>query len=79
MTLNEAFDLYQQLVLSSSTHKAITTETGRWQHHIAPFLGNFPLEEIRNLQIIQLKRKVEMKNLKHKAKRRMELKCAFLK
>lgn len=63
MTLNEAFDLYQQLVLSSSTHKAITTETGRWQHHIAPFLGNFPLEEIRNLQIIQLKRKVEMKNL----------------
>lgn len=63
MTLNEAFDLYQQLVLSSSTHKAITTETGRWQHHIAPFLGNFPLEEIRNLQIIQLKREVEMKNL----------------
>ena len=44
MTLNDAFDLYQQLVLSSSSKRGITTETGRWQHHIAPFLGNMPLE-----------------------------------
>lgn len=63
MTLNDAFDLYQQLVLSSSTHKAITTETGRWQHHIASFLGNMPLNEVKNVQIMQLRKELEEKSL----------------
>lgn len=63
MTLNDAFDLYQQLVLSSSSKRGITTETGRWQHHIAPFLGNMPLEGVKNVQIMQLRKVLEGKSL----------------
>ncbi|WP_304046494.1 tyrosine-type recombinase/integrase [Desulfovibrio piger] len=63
MTLNDAFDLYQQLVLSSSSKKGITTETGRWQHHIAPFLGNMPLDGVKNVQIMQLRKVLEEKSL----------------
>ena len=63
MTLNDAFDLYQQLVLSSSSKRGITTEMGRWQHHIAPFLGNMPLDEVKNVQIMQLRKMVEEKSL----------------
>ena len=63
MTLNDAFDLYQQLVLSSSSKRGITTETGRWQHHIAPFLGNMPLDGVKNVQIMQLRRVLEEKSL----------------
>ena len=63
MTLNDAFDLYQQLVLSSSSKRGITTETGRWQHHIAPFLGNMPLDGVKNVQIMQLRKVLEEKSL----------------
>ena len=63
MTLNDAFDLYQQLVLSSSSKRGITTETGRWQHHIAPFLGNMTLEGVKNVQIMQLRKMLEGKSL----------------
>ena len=63
MTLNDAFDLYQQLVLSSSSKRGITTETGRWQHHIAPFLGNLPLDGVKNVQIMQLRKVLEGKSL----------------
>ena len=63
MTLNDAFDLYQQLVLSSSSKRGITTEMGRWQHHIAPFLGNMPLDGVKNVQIMQLRKVLEEKSL----------------
>ena len=63
MTLNDAFDLYQQLVLSSSSKRGITTEMGRWQHHIAPFLGNIPLDGVKNVQIMQLRKVLEEKSL----------------
>ena len=63
MTLNDAFDLYQQLVLSSSSKRGITTETGRWQHHIAPFLGNMPLDGVKNVQIMHLRKVLEEKSL----------------
>ena len=63
MTLNDAFDLYQQLVLSSSSKRGITTEMGRWQYHIAPFLGNIPLDGVKNVQIMQLRKVLEEKSL----------------
>ena len=43
--------------------RGITTETGRWQHHIAPFLGNMPLEGVKNVQIMQLRKVLEGKSL----------------
>ncbi|WP_165176896.1 site-specific integrase [Desulfovibrio sp. ZJ369] len=63
MDLKEAFGYYDQLVLSSLTEKEITTETGRWQHHIAPFLASVPLTSIKNLQIMQLRKMLEQKGL----------------
>lgn len=63
MDLKEAFGYYDQLVLSSLTEKEITTETGRWQHRIAPFLASTPLEGIKNLQIMQLRKTLEQKGL----------------
>lgn len=63
MDLKEAFGYYNQLVLSSLTEKEITTETGRWQHHIAPFFASTPLEAIKNLQIMQLRKALEQKGL----------------
>lgn len=63
MDLKEAFGYYNQLVLSSLTEKEITTEMGRWQHHIAPFLASLPLKGIKNLQIMQLRKKLEQKGL----------------
>ena len=39
------------------------TEMGRWQHHIAPFLGNMPLDGVKNVQIMQLRKVLEEKSL----------------
>ena len=36
---------------------------GRWQHHIAPFLGNMPLDGVKNVQIMQLRKGLEEKSL----------------
>lgn len=61
MKLTNAFDYYKKLVLLSP--KQISTDAGRWENHIAPMLGNFQLEEIKNLQIMQLRNHLETKNL----------------
>ena len=37
---------------------------GRWQHHIAPFLGNMPLDGVKNVQIMQLRKVLEEKSLR---------------
>lgn len=61
MKLNEAFDCYKKFVLS--TPKQLSTEGGRWVNHIAPILGETRLEQIKNLQIVQLRNRLESKNL----------------
>ena len=63
MNFSEAFGYYHQLVLSSQSKREITTELGRWQNHFAPALADVPLEEIKNLKILQLKKLLEHKNL----------------
>lgn len=61
MKLNEAFECYRKFVLS--TPKQLSTEGGRWNNHIAPVLGQLPLDKIKNLQIVQLRNCLESKNL----------------
>lgn len=51
MTLNEAFELYKNLVLVNSSLRARKTEEGRWNRHLAPVAGVWQLEEIRPLKI----------------------------
>lgn len=63
MKFSEAFEHYRQLVLTSQSPREIKTELGRWQNHLAPTLADMPLKEIRNLQILQLQKSLEMKNL----------------
>lgn len=61
MKLNEAFEYYKKFVLQKP--KQISTEVGRWDIHIAPVLGAAALEEIKNLQIVQLRNCLESKKL----------------
>ena len=63
MKFSEAFSVYRELVLSSQTRREITSEMGRWENHVSPALGEHGLEEIKNLQILQLKKTLENKNL----------------
>lgn len=63
MKFSEAFNVYRELVLSSQTRREITTEVGRWENHVSPVLGEYQLDKIKNLQILQLKKSLETKNL----------------
>lgn len=63
MKFSEAFGVYRELVLSSQTRREITSELGRWEKHVSPVLGEYQLDKIRNLQILQLKKSLEAKKL----------------
>lgn len=63
MNFSEAFNVYRELVLSSQTRREITSELGRWENHISPVLGGYELDKIKNLQILQLKKTLEIKKL----------------
>lgn len=64
MKFSEAFGVYRELVLSSQTRREITSELGRWEKHVSPVLGEYQLDKIRNLQILQLKKSLEAKKIK---------------
>ena len=51
MQFNEAFQLYKELVLASSSKRARQTEEGRWKLHLAPLIGEWELGEIGSLKI----------------------------
>lgn len=52
-TISDAWDLYSKLILASTSSRSITTETGRWQKHIAKYFGHeFKVEEITNKKIL---------------------------
>ncbi len=51
MTLNEAFEMYKNLILVNSSMRARKTEEGRWKRHLAPVAGAWELEDIRPLKI----------------------------
>lgn len=61
MNLNDAFAYYKKLILTSP--KQCSTEIGRWSLHIEPILGKTSLEEIKNLQIMELRKTLEGKKL----------------
>jgi len=63
MQLNEAFDLYRELVLSSSSPRAQKTELGRWKNHLKPILGEIPLESINSQKVLRLEAELRKKNL----------------
>lgn len=63
MKFSEAFHVYRDLVLSSQTRREIMSELGRWEHHVSPVLAKHELEEIKNLQILQLRKTLENKKL----------------
>lgn len=61
MNLNDAFAYYKKLILTGP--KQLSTEIGRWSLHIEPILGKSRLEEIKNLQIMELRKTLENKKL----------------
>ncbi len=63
MQLNEAFDLYRELVLSSSTARAQKTELGRWKIHLQPLLGDRELGSINAQNVLRLEAELRKKNL----------------
>lgn len=63
MQLTEAFELYRDLVLRSSSARAQTTELGRWRIHLQPLVGKFPLEAINSQKVLRLEAELRKKNL----------------
>ena len=63
MVLNEAFELYLELVLRSSSARAQKTEIGRWKKHLQPLLGQQPLEAISSQKVLRLEAELSKKNL----------------
>ena len=63
MKFSDAFNVYRELVLSSQTRREITSELGRWENHISPVVGEYQLDKIKNLQLLQLKKTLEAKKL----------------
>lgn len=61
MNLTDAFAYYKKLILTSPKQRS--TEIGRWSLHVEPILGKARLEEIKNLQIMELRKELEAKNL----------------
>lgn len=61
MNLNDAFAYYKKLILTSP--KQCSTEIGRWSLHIEPILGKTSLGEIKNLQVMELRKTLESKKL----------------
>ncbi len=61
MNLNDAFEYYKNLILSSPKQRS--TEIGRWRLHIEPALGSTSLTDIKNLQIMELRKTLESKEL----------------
>jgi len=63
MQLNEAFELYHELVLSSSSTRAQKTELGRWRLHLQPLLGGQELNTINAQKVLRLDAELRKKNL----------------
>jgi integrase len=63
MLLNDAWSYYQKLILSSATVKARGTEEGRWNVHISPIVGHLRLANLKNMQILLLRKSLEEKGL----------------
>ena len=53
--LAEAWELYSSTILSSSKRRSIVAETGRWNNHLAPYLGEKPISSISSLDILKVK------------------------
>ena len=55
MKTQDAYLLYHDYVLSATSRRSRQTETGRWQHHIAPELASCELEQIDALTIAKFR------------------------
>ena len=55
MKIHDAFLLYHDYVLCATSSRSRQTETGRWQHHIAPELAAYELEQINALTIAKFR------------------------
>ena len=63
ITLLGAWEMYKKNVLSSKLSKTILTDASNWKKHVGPYLGDMPLDVIRNHQIAEMRECLEGKNL----------------
>ena len=59
VTLAEVWELYSELNLSEATERERITETGRWNHYLDPEFGSTPLEDIRTIDVLRFRKKLE--------------------
>jgi len=63
-TISDAWELYANLVLSSSPANCIRTETGRWNNHILKYFGtSLPVESITNKSLLSFRAVLVKKRL----------------
>lgn len=63
-TISDAWELYANLVLSSSPAYCIRTETGRWNNHILKYFGpDFSIEGITNKNLLSFRATLAKKRL----------------
>ncbi len=61
--VEDAWQLYKSVVLSSTSRKSQITEEGRWKNHIYPVMGNKPIKNLTKLDYYNLRQKIEKKRL----------------
>jgi integrase len=61
MLVNEAWQVYEEMVLASAKKHSQITEKGRWNNHISPLLGQKEIEKLTSLDYFTLKRDIEKK------------------
>ncbi len=61
--VDDAWQLYNLVVLSSLNTKSQKIETQRWKQHISPILGKKQLEKLTSFDYWTLRRAVEEKKL----------------
>lgn len=54
LLLNEAWQNYHEVILTGK--KSEDSEIGRWKNHIAPVLGETPIETLTGFHFLKLKK-----------------------
>jgi len=54
LKLNEAWKNYYEAILTGK--KCENSEIGRWKNHIAPILGEIPIETLTGFHFLRLKK-----------------------
>lgn len=61
--VDEAWEFYNEFILGSFSKRSQTTETGRWENHISPMVGEKIINELTIVDLLKLRKSLESKKL----------------